>query len=241
MAIHPTALIADGAKLGANVSVGPFTTVHANVVLGDDSVVEGYCEIGHPTPLAEGRPLEIGPGALIRSHSIFYEGSTVGDRMQTGHRVTVREKTTIGTNPQIGTLADIQGDCEIGDFFRSHSNIFIAKGTRIGSFVWLFPYVVLTNDPSPPSNLCVGCEIGDFAAIAADSVILPGVKIGAHAVVGSKSLVTRDVEPGALVVGNPARFVKPASEVRLRDGSGRAAYPWPQQFSRGYPADAGLA
>jgi acetyltransferase-like isoleucine patch superfamily enzyme len=240
MAIHPTALIADGAKLGTNVSIGPFTMVHANVVIGDDSVIEAYCEIGHPTPFAEGRPLVIGRGALIRSHSIFYEGSTLGDRMQTGHRVTVREKTTTGTNPQIGTLAEIQGDCEIGDFFRSQSHVFVAKGTRIGSFVWLLPYVVLTNDPNPPSDLCLGCHIGDYAAIAANSVILPGVKVGAHAVVGAQSLVTRDVEPGALVVGNPARFVKPAAEVRLRDGSGRAAYPWPQHFSRCYPADAGL-
>jgi acetyltransferase-like isoleucine patch superfamily enzyme len=240
MAIHPTALITDGAKLGANVSIGPFTTVHANVEIGADSVIEGYCEIGHPTPLAQGRPLIVGPGALIRSHSVFYEGSTLGDRMQTGHRVTVREGTTTGTNPQIGTLADIQGDCEIGDYFRSQSHVFIAKGSRIGAFVWLLPYVVLTNDPHPPSDICLGCEIGDYVAIAANSTVMPGVKIGAHALVGAQSLVTRDVEPGALVMGSPARFVKPAAEVRLRDGSARAAYPWPQHFSRGYPADAGL-
>lgn len=61
----------------------------------------------------------------------------------------------------------------------------IGKESKVGNFVWIFPYVVLTNDPHPPSNVTVGCEIGDYAAIATMSIILPGVKVGQHSLIGA--------------------------------------------------------
>jgi acetyltransferase-like isoleucine patch superfamily enzyme len=234
---HPTSLVSPDAKLGANVTVGPFTIIHGNVEIGDDSVIGGHCEIGQPTPLAEGRPLVIGRGALIRSHSVFYEGSTFGERLVTGHRVTVREGTEGGENLQIGTLSDIQGSCTIGDYVRFHSNVFVGQRAKIGNFVWLFPHVVLTNDPHPPSNLLIGVEVEDFAAIAAMSVILPGVKVGSHSLVAANSSVNRDVEPHTVVGGSPAKLICPTTAIKLKDGSGRPAYPWTTHFTRGYPAE----
>ena len=55
---------------------------------------------------------------MIRSHSVFYQGSTFGSRLATGHRVTVREKTQAGENLRLGTLCDLQGTCVIGDYVR---------------------------------------------------------------------------------------------------------------------------
>lgn len=235
--IHPSAFISPKAKLGAGVSVGPFTIIHDNVEIGDDSVIDGYCEIGYPTPLADGQPLVIGKGARIRSHSVFYEGSRFGDKLVTGHRVVVREKTVAGVAFQIGTMNDIQGDCRIGDYVRCQSNVFIGKMSKVGNFVWLLPYVVLTNDPHPPSNVLLGAEIGDYAAIAAMSVILPGVKVGERALVAAHSKVHRDVAPGTVVAGNPATFLCDAGKIQRKDGSGAPAYPWTTHFKRGYPAD----
>lgn len=233
--IHPTAHIALGAKLGANVSIGAFSIVHNDVVLGNNTVIESHCEIGHPSKLAEGKPLVIGAGSVIRSHSVFYAGSTFGDGLVTGHRVTVRELTTAGKNMQIGTLGDIQGHCEIGDYVRTHSNVHICHGAKVGNYVWIFPYVVLTNDPHPPSETCIGPVIGDYAAIATMSVILPGVKVGEHSLVGAHSCVGKDVEPHTVVGGSPAKLICRTDRIKLRDGSGRKAYPWPTHFSRGYP------
>src|SRR5262249_12655509 len=153
--------------------------------IGDGCRIEGYCDLGAPAPSADGRPLVIGPGGHIRSHSIFYAGSTIGDRMQTGHRVTIRENTVTGTNPQFGSLADIQGDCEIGDFFRSHSGVFIGKTSRVGNYVWLFPRATLVEDPTPPSLVARGPSLGDYAAICANATVLPGVNVGAEAVVAA--------------------------------------------------------
>lgn len=233
--IHATALISPKAQLGRDISVGPFTVIHEDVVVGDGTVIEGHCEIGHPTPLAHGAPLILGAKSLIRSHSIFYQGSTFGEGLVTGHRVTVREQTYAGKNLQIGTLSDIQGCCEIGDYVRTHSNVHIGQKSKIHDFVWIFPYVVLTNDPHPPSNMCIGCEIEKFAVIATMSVVLPGVRVGEGALVAAHSSVSKDVMPHTVVGGSPAKFLCETSNIKLRDGSGASAYPWTQHFTRGYP------
>jgi acetyltransferase-like isoleucine patch superfamily enzyme len=232
--IHPTALVSPQARIGESVSIGAFTIVHDNVEIGDHTVIESHCEIGYPNRNAEGQPLKIGANSLIRSHSIFYEGSVFGDELTTGHRVSVREKTFAGRNLQIGTLGDIQGHCEIGDYTKFHSNVHIGQHSRIGSYVWIFPYVVLTNDPHPPSNLLLGVTIGDYAAIATMSVILPGVTVGSGALVGAHSSVSRDVAADTVVAGVPAKFICATSAIQLRDGSGQSAYPWRRHFHRGY-------
>jgi acetyltransferase-like isoleucine patch superfamily enzyme len=118
---------------------------------------------------------------------------------------------------------------------RFHSNVHIGQKSEIGNFVWIFPYVVLTNDPHPPSSVLQGVRIGDFAAIATMSIILPGVTVGEGALIGAHSSVNRDVEPDTVAAGSPAKFVCNASAIKLKDGSGRPAYPWRDHFTRGYP------
>lgn len=233
--IHPSAIISSRARLGAGVSIGAFSIVHDNVELGDGCEIGSHCEIGHPSPRAAGRPLVIGAGALVRSHSIFYEGSTFGERLVTGHRVTVREGTEAGVNLQIGTLGDIQGTCRIGDYVRFHSNVHIGQHSTVGDYVWIFPYVVLTNDPHPPSEVMRGVTLEDYVAVATMSIVLPGVRVGRGALVGAHSSVSRDVAPDTVVAGAPAKTVCPTSDVKLRDGSGQPAYPWRRHFHRGYP------
>ena len=233
--IHPTAIVSTDAVLGPRVSVGPFSIVHANVRLGDGCLIGSHCEIGLPTPLAADQPLVIGDRAVIRSHSVFYEGSTIGPDLTTGHRVVVREGTVAGRGFQIGTLGDVQGTCLVGDFVKLQSNVFIGKHAEVESYVWLFPFVILTNDPHPPSDLLQGVKVREFAAIAASAVILPGVEVGRGALVGANSTVTRDVPDDTIVAGSPAAVIGPTSQILLRDGSGKPAYPWRRHFHRGYP------
>lgn len=233
--IHPTAIISSKAQIGINISVGPYTIIHDNVHIGDDCVIGSHCEIGHPAPRAEGRPLVIGQGANIRSYSVFYEGSTFGVGLVTGHRVTVREGTRAGVNLQIGTLGDIQGTCSIGDYVRFHSNVHIGQHSTIGNFVWIFPYVVLTNDPHPPSEVMQGVTLHDYVAVATMSVILPGVDVGEGALVGAHSSVGRNVEADTVVAGVPAKMICHTEKIVLKDGSGNPAYPWRRHFGRGYP------
>jgi acetyltransferase-like isoleucine patch superfamily enzyme len=233
--IHPTAIVSEKAVLGSDVTIGPFTIVHEGVTIGKGSTIGSHCEIGLISDSSGAQALSIGDDSNIRSHSIFYLGSSFGDGLITGHRVTVRESTRAGKNLQIGTLSDIQGDCTFGDYVRLHSNVHIGKGSTIGNFVWIFPYVVLTNDPHPPSETCVGVTIEDFAVLATMSTILPGIKISTGALVGAHSLVNRDVAPDTIVVGVPAKPVGPTNKIKLSSAPGEAAYPWRKHFHKGYP------
>lgn len=233
--IHPTAIVSPEARIGANVSIGPFSVIHSNVEIGEGTQIEGFCEIGHPSKLSDGQPLCIGKDSLIRSHSVFYEGSSFGERLVTGHRVTVREMTRCGVNFQLGTLSDIQGHCVIGDYVRTHSNVHIGQASRVGDFVWIFPYVVLTNDPHPPSNVLKGCVLEDYAVVATMSVVLPAVTVGSHSLVAAHSLVSKNVIPHTVVGGSPAKMLCETSKIKLQDGTDRPAYPWTSHFHRGYP------
>jgi len=237
MTISPTAVVSPKATIGKNVIIGDFTVILDNVIIGDNVTIQSHCLIGQQTPLADGKPLVIGNDSLIRSHSIFYEGSQFGEELITGHRVTVREKIEAGKNLMIGTLCDLQGHTKIGNYVRCYSSVHIGQKATIGDFVWIFPYTVLTNDPHPPSNFLVGAKVENYAVIAAQCCILPGVTVGEKALVGAGSLVRQDVAPETFVAGVPAKYIGKASDIKLKDGSNKSAYPWMRHFHRGYPQE----
>lgn len=245
--VHPSAVVSADAELGSGVTVGAFTVVHAGVVLGDGAVVGSHCVLGEPTAdeydrnRGEPAPLacRVGDRSIIRSHTVIYRGVTIGPDLQTGHRVTIREGSEIGTGVRIGTLGDLQGDLRLGDHVRLHSNVFVSQLSVVEDFVWLFPRVTLTNDPHPPSDSCLrGVTVRRFAVVAAGVLALPGVEIGENALVGARSLVTRDVPAAMVALGSPAEIAGPVADVRCRHDALGQVYPWPVQFRRGYPDGA---
>lgn len=236
MSIHATAIVSEKAIIGDNVKIGAYTIIYDNVEISDNTVIEAFCEIGVSNHLSDGDKLCIGPNSYIRSHSIFYEGSVFLESLVTGHRVTVREKVKAGKNLQIGTLSDLQGHCEIGDFVRFHSNVHIGQKSKIGNYVWIFPYVVLTNDPHPPSDTLLGVTVGDYAVIATMSVVLPGACINKGCLIGAHSSIKGDTEENMIYAGSPAKKICSTSKIKLHNGSGDA-YPWRKHFHRGYPEE----
>lgn len=235
--IHPTAIVDPNAKIADSIEIGAFTIIHSNVEIGPNTKIGSHCELGVATPLSDGSPLSISGDTTIRSHSVFYEGSSFGKGLVTGHRVTVRELCVAGDSLQIGTLSDIQGHCRIGNYTKLHSNVHIGQHSTVENFVWIFPYVVLTNDPHPPSDTLLGVTVREFAVIATMSTILPGVEVGEGALVAAHSNVSKDVGAHRIVSGNPAEDRGPTERVRLKDGSMRPAYPWTTHFTRGYPEE----
>jgi acyl-[acyl carrier protein]--UDP-N-acetylglucosamine O-acyltransferase len=235
--IHPTALVDPAAGLADDVEIGPFSIVHGDVRLGPGCVIGSHCVLGHPTSDGAGGPLEIGAGALVRSHSVLYAGSVFGPGLRTGHRVTLREGIQAGPDLQVGTLSDLQGDVVIGKHVRLHSNVHLGRGSSVGDFVWIFPSVVLTNDPHPPSDgFHVGVTVEPFAVVATGAILFPGVRVGEGALVAASALVREDVPPGAICAGVPGKVRGSVERVLLSDGSG-PAYPWRRHFHRGYPED----
>lgn len=252
-------MISEKAIIGKNVTIKENVVVERNVVIGDNCYLDYGCVLRDGVSLGEGsyvgpycilgefqmdfhlhreertiHSLVIGKNALIRSHSVLYSGSIFGEGLQTGHRVTIREKTKAGKHIRIGTLTDIQGHCEIGDYVNMHSNVHVGMHTRIGSYVWIFPYCVFTNDPIPPSELECGCTIGDYSIIATGTILLPGVKIGEHSLVGAGGVVTKDIPDSMFAVGCPAKVKGDISQIKNPE-TGESAYPWPRRFERYMP------
>lgn len=232
--------IGENVKIGKNVKIGDNSSIYDNVELQDNVIICNDCVVGEPLNDYYLNRDYINPatlikgGSIIRSHTIIYAGTSVGINFTSGHRVTIRENTIFGDNCKVGTLCDIQGFTSFGNYCWLHSNVHIGQQSEIGNFVFIYPYVVFTNDPTPPSNICIGPSVGDFSQIAVFSVIMPGIKIGKHCLVGAGSIVAHDVPDYKLVLGSPAKVIKNVSEIKSRE-TGEAHYPWPYRFDRGMP------
>ncbi len=232
--------ISPNTKIGKNVKIGDNSVIYDNVVIGDNCIISNNCIIGEPindyyyNDKYENPVTTIKANSLIRSHSIIYSGCSFGEKFSTGHRVTIRENSVFGDNCRVGTLSDIQGYVEFGNYCWLHSSVHVGQKSKIGNFVFIYPYVVLTNDPHPPSNVCIGPTIGDYTQIAVGSVILPGINIGKHCLIGAQSLVGRNAEDYSLMTGNPAKRIKDVREIKSKDNE-NSHYPWPYNFERGMP------
>lgn len=233
-------IIEDNVVLGDNVYIDNNTIVRSDVEIGENTFIGANCIIGEELMdfcidrKYHKHPLSIGKNSIIRSGSIIYGDSQIGDSFQTGHQVTIREKTIIGNNVSIGTLSDIQGSCEIGNYVRLHSNVHIGQLSRIEDFVWIFPYVVLTNDPTPPSEDFLGVTVHAFAIIATGAVIMPGIEIENDSLVGAGAIVTKNVAQYSVVAGSPAKHIADIRNVKNKI-TGEQAYPWRHHFNRAMP------
>jgi len=194
--------IFSGVKLGKNVEISDF-------------VIIGF-------PVKEKNPTFIGDNAIIRSHTVIYMGNKIGDNFQTGHGVMLREKNEIGNSVSIGTGSNIEHHVKIGNNVRIHSNVFIPEFSILEDDCWIGPNVVFTNALHPLCPKVKECLKGPVikkgAKIGANSTLLPGVIVGEYALVGAGSVVTKDVPPYKVVVGNPAKVIKDVRELKCPYG-----------------------
>lgn len=139
-----------------------------------------------------------------------------------GEDVVVRPFTNlygcrIGDRTQIGTFVEIQRGAEIGSDCKIQSHTFICDGVTIGDEAFVGHGVVFVNDKRPRATnpegrlqgesdwIKLSTVVEERASIGSGATILGGLTIGADSTVGAGAVVTRDVPPGATVVGNPAR------------------------------------
>jgi len=158
----------------------------------------------------------IGDNAVLRTGTIIYCNVIIGNNFSSGHNVLIRENTTIGNNTAIGTSSVIEGTCTIGDNCRIQSMVFVPTNTEIGNDVFIGPHAVLTNDRYPPTGKpeLKGPVLENNVTIGANATILPFDCIGEGAAVAAGSVITRDVPPGMLAIGSPARLRDLPPEMR---------------------------
>jgi len=135
------------------------------------------------------------------------EDAKLGKNVKIWHFSYVGSGTRIGDNVSIGSLAHVDYNVRVGDNTRIEGCVYVPPLTRIGKNVFLGPAVVITNDPYPMSKKMVGVTIEDGAIVGGGSVIKAGVTIGKGSVVAMGAVVTKDVPPGTVVLGVPARVI----------------------------------
>lgn len=185
----------------------------------DPGVVLGY----PPERLSDPPPLRIGPGACIRAGSVVYGGTQIGRNLQTGHNVVIREENRLGDDVSIWSNTVIDYGCTVGNRVKIHCNVYIPQFTVIEDDVFIAPGCTFANDPHPGCT-CAATEMRGpvlkrGARIGVNVTIVPHVIIGEYALVGSGSVVTRDVPPHTVVCGNPARVLRKTRELRCRSGT----------------------
>jgi acetyltransferase-like isoleucine patch superfamily enzyme len=136
----------------------------------------------------------------------------IGEGTKIWQFVVVLKGAQIGRDCNICANTLIEGNVVIGDRVTVKSGVQIWDGVRLANDVFIGPNATFTNDNYPRSkqypekfleiNVCRGASIG------ANATILPGITIGEEAMVGAGAVVTEDVPPRAVVVGNPSRIVR---------------------------------
>lgn len=184
----------------------------------DQTALIGYA----PGRRVENLILRVGPRARLRSGTVIYAGSTIGADFQTGHNVIVREENILGDHVQIWNNTTIDYGCRIGSNVKIHANCYVAQFTTIEDEVFLAPGVTIANDIHPGCAFSSDCMHGPTlkrgVKVGVNVTILPMVTIGEDTVIGSGAVVTRDIPPRSLVVGNPGRISKRVDELTCTTG-----------------------
>lgn len=182
--IHPTAVIEDGAQIGAGVRIGPFCVIGPRVRLADGVELKSHVAIAGDTAIGEGTV--VFPFASIGEvpQDLKFKGEDV--RLEIGARNRIREYVTMNPGTEGGG-----GVTRVGD-----DGLFMA-GCHVGHDCQLGDRVILVNNAS----LAGHCHLDDDVIVGGLSGVHQWVRIGRGAMIGAVTMVTADVIPYGLVQG----------------------------------------
>ena len=146
-------------------------------------------------PLADVKSTDIWPGTRVWQYCIVFRGASIGDNCNLCAHTLIEADVVIGNNVTI------------------KSGVFLWDGTRVEDNVFISPNATFTNDRMPRSKV--------YPESLHGILVKQGAGIGANAMVGAGAVVTADVPDNAVVVGNPARVVRPLGQpAPARTGDG---------------------
>jgi UDP-N-acetylglucosamine acyltransferase len=185
--IHPTAIIEDGAKVGKDVTIGPFCIVKKDVTIGDRTVLESHVVIDGKTTI--GSDNHIFPHAVLGTipQDLKFDGEET--ELIIGDKNRIREHTLINTGTAGGGYKTLIG-----------SNNLIMGHVHIGHDCILGNNIVVANSCAIAGHV----QINDHVVVGGLSALHQFVSIGKHAMIGGGSIVIQDIPHFCLAEGNRA-------------------------------------
>jgi acetyltransferase-like isoleucine patch superfamily enzyme len=204
-----------------NAEVADSAIVYPGTVIGDGCKILDYAVVGKQPTLSprstatkeELRPLELGPGTIVSTGAIVFAGSRLGARVIVGDQACVRERCEIGDDVVVGRGSLVENDSTVGARTKIQAMAYVTAYATLEEDVFLAPCVQTSNDnfmgrTERRHELRRGPTIRRGARVGVGAVLCPAVEVGAEAFVGAGAVVVKDVPPGVVVVGNPARVLR---------------------------------
>ena len=187
MPIHPTAIVDPGARLGADVTLGPYVVVEGDTVVGDGTELRAHAVAKRYTELGAGNTVHEGAILGGEPQDVAFEGGATGLRIGEGNRI--REGVTIHRSSRPGAATVVGSEC----FLMAYAHV--AHDDRIGDGV------VIANNVALAGHV----EIGDHAFLSGGVVVHQFCRIGRLAMIGGNAKVIKDCLPFVITDGVPAR------------------------------------
>ena len=223
-------VVEDDVVIGDNVTIGRHVIIRSGVRIGPGCIINdgailgkrpGKASLSSTTgdPKAD-PPLVLGSAVTVGARCILYVGSAIGDEVFFGDQATLREDVTVGELTIIGRGATVENQVTIGRKCKIETEAYITAFSTIGDYCFIAPEVTFTNDnflgrTEERKKHFGGPTLKTGARIGANATILPNLVIGEDALVAAGSVVTKDVPPRMVVVGSPARVVRPVPQEQL--------------------------
>ena len=213
--VHPTATVYPGTVLGDGVRVLEHAVVGKQPTLAATSTASR-----EPLP-----PTVVGAGTVISTGAIVFAGSAIGANCIVGDQSCIRERVRLADDCVLGRGSLIENDATVGTGTRIQAGAYITAYSILEEDVFVAPCVVTTNDnfmgrTEARRTLMKGPTIRRGARVGGGAILCPAVEIGEEAFVGAGAVVTKDVPPRMVVVGSPARVLRPVAPEELRENGG---------------------
>ena len=211
--VNETAYIDSKAKIGKNVTIGPFSVIEAGVIIGDDSNIGSHTVIGQKTSIGKNckifSNIHIYHGTNIGDNAIIHSGTVIGSDgfgfvtdQDINHKIPQNGYVIIGNDVEIGANCAIDrgtiGDTIIEDQCKLDNHVHLAHNVRLGKGCLLTAAVTIAGS----------VEVGEFCIFAGHVGVAPHVKIGARSVLAAKTGVSKSLTGGKVYAGMPAREIR---------------------------------
>ena len=151
---------------------------------------------------------------FVHESSYIDDNVIIGEDTKIWHFSHVQKDTKIGVGCTIGQNVNIASNVNVGNYVKIQNNVSVYEGVELHDYVFCGPSMVFTNIklprsefPQNDSNLYLKTIVKKSASIGANATIICGITIGEYALIGSGAVVTKDVPPYSLVIGNPGRVI----------------------------------